>query len=107
MPCASMQSPNGQPLATAMPGQYVIVRLLPTAGGPLLFRSYSPSGPLSTERHRISVKIEPNGTAELTCARAQVGDALDVSSPRGSFIFAVERVSSGSAQRWNRGDGLS
>ena len=39
------------------------LRLQPTAGGPPLFRSYSLSGPASTERYRISVKIEPNGAA--------------------------------------------
>jgi ferredoxin-NADP reductase/MOSC domain-containing protein YiiM/ferredoxin len=84
----TMQSPNGQPLATAMPGQYVVVRLQPTAGGPLLFRSYSLSGPPSTERYRISVKIEPNGAAgTYVRGHVRVGDTLDVSSPRGSFIL--------------------
>ncbi len=84
----TMQSPDGQPLRTALPGQYVVVRLQPAAGGPPLFRSYSLSGPLSKERYRISVKIEPNGTAG-TYLREHVreGDALDVSSPRGSFIL--------------------
>ena len=59
----TMQSADGQPLRTALPGQYVVVRLPRTPGGPPLFRSYSLSGPLSTERYRISVKIEPNGAA--------------------------------------------
>jgi ferredoxin-NADP reductase/MOSC domain-containing protein YiiM len=84
----TMQSLNGQPLPTAMPGQYVVVRLQPAAGGPSLFRSYSLSGPLSTERYRISVKIEPNGAAGTYLREhVRVGDALDVSSPRGSFIL--------------------
>ena len=53
-----------------------------------LFRSYSLSGSLSTERYRISVKIEPNGAAgSYLREHARVGDALDVSSPRGSFIL--------------------
>src|SRR5207245_540883 len=54
----TMQSPDGQPLRTALPGQYVVLRLQRTAGGAPLFRSYSLSGPVSTERYRISVKIE-------------------------------------------------
>ena len=84
----TMQSPNSQPLPTAMPGQYVVVRLQPIAGGPPLFRSYSLSGPLSTERYRISVKIEPNGTAGTYLREhVRVADAVDVSSPRGSFIL--------------------
>ena len=40
----TMQSADGQPLPTALPGQYVVLRLQPTAGGPPLFRSYSLSG---------------------------------------------------------------
>ncbi len=84
----TMQSPNDQPLPTAMPGQYVVVRLQPVAGGPPLFRSYSLSGPASTERYRISVKIEPDGVAGTYLREhVRVGDALDVSSPRGSFIL--------------------
>jgi ferredoxin-NADP reductase/MOSC domain-containing protein YiiM len=84
----TMQSPNGQPLPTAMPGQYVVVHLQTPAGGPPIFRSYSLSGPLSTERYRISVKIEPNGAAGTYLRKhVRVGDALDVSSPRGSFIL--------------------
>jgi ferredoxin-NADP reductase/MOSC domain-containing protein YiiM len=84
----TMQSPDGQSLPTAMPGQYVVLRLQPVAVGLPLFRSYSLSGSLSTERYRISVKIEPNGTAGTYLREhVRVGDALDVSSPRGSFIL--------------------
>jgi len=84
----TMQSPDSQPLPMAMPGQYVVVRLQLAAGDPPLFRSYSLSGPLSAERYRISVKIEPNGAAGTYLREyVRVGDALDVSSPRGSFIL--------------------
>ena len=40
-----LQSADGLELPMALPGQYVVVRLKPTAGGPTLFRSYSLSGP--------------------------------------------------------------
>jgi ferredoxin-NADP reductase/MOSC domain-containing protein YiiM len=84
----TMQSADGEPLGMALPGQYVVLRLRPTAGGPPLFRSYSLSGPLSTERYRISVKVEPNGVAGTYLREhLRVGDALDVSSPRGSFCL--------------------
>ena len=84
----TMQSPDGQALQTALPGQYVVLRLQRTTGGPPLFRSYSLSGPLSTEGYRISVKVEPNGAAGTYLReRVRVGDALDISSPRGSFIL--------------------
>jgi len=84
----TLRSPNGQPLPTALPGQYVVLRLQRSAGGAPLIRSYSLSGPASTERYRISVKIEPNGAAGAYLhEHVRVGDALDVSSPRGSFIL--------------------
>jgi MOSC domain-containing protein YiiM len=59
----TLQDTRGQPLQTAQPGQYVVLRLPRLTGGPPLFRSYSLSGAASTERYRISVKIEPNGAA--------------------------------------------
>ena len=94
----TMQSSDDQPLDAALPGQYIVVRLQPTAGGPAasaeasaprpLFRSYSLSGAQSSERYRISVKIEANGAAGTYLREhVRVGDALDVSAPRGSFIL--------------------
>ncbi len=84
----TMQRADDGPLPASLPGQYVVVRLRRTAGGPPLFRSYSLSGPLSTERYRISVKIEPNGAAGTYLREhVRVGDDLEVSSPRGTFIL--------------------
>jgi len=83
----AMHSADRHPLAMALPGQYVVLRL-ESAAGPTLFRSYSLSGPPSTERYRISVKIEPNGAAgNYLRENLRVGDRLDVSSPRGSFVL--------------------
>jgi ferredoxin-NADP reductase len=66
----------------------VVVRLHANAGGAPLLRSYSLSGAASTERYRISVKLEPHGAAgTFLHAQVRVGDALDVSAPRGSFIL--------------------
>jgi ferredoxin-NADP reductase/ferredoxin len=84
----TMQSVDGQPLSAALPGQYVVLRLQTTLGGSPVFRSYSLSGPPSTDHYRISVKIEPNGAAGTWLRdHVHVGDALDVSSPRGSFVL--------------------
>jgi ferredoxin-NADP reductase len=83
-----VESADDQQLLMALPGQYVVVRLKPTAGGPALFRSYSLSGPLSTERYRVSVKIEPDGAAgKYLPEHLRVGDHVDVSSPRGDFVL--------------------
>jgi MOSC domain-containing protein YiiM/ferredoxin-NADP reductase/ferredoxin len=98
----TLQNPDRQPLPSALPGQYVVLRLHPasadaTAARPafaeataakLLFRSYSLSGSQSTDRYRISVKVEPNGAAGTYLKeQVRVGAVLDVSSPRGSFIL--------------------
>ncbi len=94
----TMQRPDGRPLSVALPGQYVVVRIQPTEGGhgapagapapKPFYRSYSLSGPASTERYRISVKVEPNGAAGTYLREhARIGSALDVSEPRGSFIL--------------------
>jgi ferredoxin-NADP reductase/MOSC domain-containing protein YiiM/ferredoxin len=84
----TMQRPDGEPLPEALPGQYVVLSLRPSAGGTPIFRSYSLSGPVSTDRYRISVKIEPNGAGgPYLRDHVRVGDLLEVSSPRGSFIL--------------------
>jgi ferredoxin-NADP reductase/ferredoxin len=83
----SMRDRDGQPLPEALPGQYVVLRLRITGGAPL-FRSYSLSGPLSTERYRVSVKREPDGAGGTYLhEHVKVGDVIDVSSPRGSFVL--------------------
>jgi ferredoxin-NADP reductase/MOSC domain-containing protein YiiM/ferredoxin len=84
----TMHGADGQPLPQALPGQYVVLRLHPVTGGAPLFRSYSLSGPLSAEWYRISVKIEPRGVAGTYLhEHLRVGDTLEVSAPRGSFIL--------------------
>src|SRR5262249_10841139 len=81
-------SDDREPLRAALPGQYVVLRLQPTPGGATLFRSYSLSGPESTGRYRISVKVEPNGAAgPYLRDHVRAGVALDVSAPRGTFIL--------------------
>ena len=86
----SMQDPDGKPLPQAQPGQYVVLRLRRAGGSPPLFRSYSLSGPLLTDRYRISVKIEPNGAAGTYLREhVRLGNVLDVSAPRGSFVLQM------------------
>jgi ferredoxin-NADP reductase/ferredoxin len=79
---------DGSPVPAALPGQYVVLRLHPTAGGPPLFRTYSLSGGRVADRYRISVKVEPAGVAGVWLRdHVHPGDALDVSAPRGSFVL--------------------
>src|SRR5262249_32801186 len=84
----TLKTQAGGPLPAPLPGQYVVLRLQRSPGGAPLFRSYSLSGPRSTERYRISVKIEPNGAAGTYLhEHVREGDTLNVSLPRGSFIL--------------------
>ena len=86
----SLERPDGkpEPLPEALPGQYVVLRLRPSASAPPFFRSYSLSGPVARDRWRISVKVEPNGAGGAYLRdHVRTGDLLDVSSPRGSFIL--------------------
>ena len=79
---------DGRRLTPPLAGQFVVLRLRPTADGPLLFRSYSLSGPLSDEHYRVSVKVEPHGAAgRYLQSSVRAGDVLDVSEPRGSFTL--------------------
>jgi ferredoxin-NADP reductase/MOSC domain-containing protein YiiM/ferredoxin len=79
---------NGERLQAALPGQYVALRLPRPTGGAPLIRSYSLSGAASTERYRISVKIEPGGAAgSYLQNHVHVGDTLEVSAPRGNFVL--------------------
>ena len=86
----TLQDPEGHPLQTALPGQYVVLRLRDGARVSPFFRSYSLSGPPSNERYRISVKLEPNGAAGACLRAFRVGDLLDISLPRGSFTLREE-----------------
>lgn len=78
---------DGAPLPSALPGQFVTVRLQPESGAPLI-RSYSLSGRPGDAEYRISVKQEPRGAAS-TYLRTHVlaGASIDVAAPRGTFVL--------------------
>jgi ferredoxin-NADP reductase len=83
------ESTDASPLPAALPGQFVVLRMQPTPGGPPLLRSYSLSGRQGQSRYRISVKLEFHGAgSSFLHSRIRVGDTVDVSGPRGSFTLA-------------------
>ena len=84
----SLQPTDGRPLTTPLAGQFVVLRLRSRPDGPVLFRSYSLSGPQSDAQYRLSVKVEPNGAGgKYLNSDVRTGDVLDVSEPRGSFTL--------------------
>jgi ferredoxin-NADP reductase/MOSC domain-containing protein YiiM len=79
---------DGRPLPLALPGQFVVVRVRPEQTAPALLRSYSLSGPPSTERYRLGIKKESHGVASSYLSTGiRVGDSLEVSAPRGGFVL--------------------
>jgi ferredoxin-NADP reductase/MOSC domain-containing protein YiiM len=83
-----LEPSDGRPLAAALPGQFIVLRLKPAPDAPTLLRSYSLSDEPSEERWRISVKREPNGAAGAYVeAGLKIGDVIDASAPRGAFTL--------------------
>jgi ferredoxin-NADP reductase/ferredoxin len=83
-----IEADDGRPLARALPGQFVTLRLEPGGGRPPLVRSYSLSGPPDGDLYRISVKVEPHGAAGHHVRDAvEIGDRVDVAAPRGHFTL--------------------
>jgi ferredoxin-NADP reductase/MOSC domain-containing protein YiiM len=79
---------DNHPLALALPGQFVVVRLRPRPEEPPLLRSYSLCGAPGTECYRLGIKQEPRGAASTYVAtRLKAGDTLEIGAPRGSFVL--------------------
>ncbi|HEX6484731.1 MAG TPA: MOSC and FAD-binding oxidoreductase domain-containing protein [Ktedonobacteraceae bacterium] len=79
---------DGQPLAAALPGQFVVLRLRPKPDTPPLLRNYSLSDAPGADHYRVSVKQEANGAASTYVhTQVQVDDVLEVSAPRGAFTL--------------------
>jgi len=82
-----LEPTNGQPIATALPGQFVVVRLGPSAGQAMT-RSYSLSSGSDATPYRISIKREAHGAASGYVAdELRIGDGVEVGAPRGNFTL--------------------
>ncbi len=82
-----LEPTDGQPIAAALPGQFVVLRLGP-ASAPALMRSYSLSGEPGAIYYRVSIKREAHGAASAYVGEElQVGDIVQASAARGSFTL--------------------
>jgi ferredoxin-NADP reductase/MOSC domain-containing protein YiiM len=82
-----LEPTDGQPVAAALPGQFVVLRLGPPSA-PALMRSYSLSGEPGAASYRVSVKREAHGAASAYVGdELQVGDIVPASAARGSFTL--------------------
>ncbi len=83
-----LEPTDGQPLAAALPGQFIVLRLRPVPDAPALLRSYSLSSEPRDDRYRVSIKRETHGAAGAYVeTQVRIGDVLDASAPRGSFTL--------------------
>jgi ferredoxin-NADP reductase/MOSC domain-containing protein YiiM len=84
----TLTSLDGQPLATPLPGQFVVLRLHPDPAAAPLLRSYSLSSAPEADHYRISIKREEHGAASSYLhGHIRVGDCLEASAPRGTFTL--------------------
>lgn len=82
-----LEPADGQPMASALAGQFVVVRL-GASSQPALMRSYSLSALPNNASYRISVKREPHGAAGAYIEeQLQAGDIVQASAARGSFTL--------------------
>jgi ferredoxin-NADP reductase/MOSC domain-containing protein YiiM len=82
-----LEPADGQPIAAALAGQFMVLRL-GSASGPALMRSYSLSGGPGERHYRVSVKREPHGAASRYIEETlEVGDIVEASAARGSFTI--------------------
>ncbi|MGO9360516.1 MAG: MOSC domain-containing protein [Xanthobacteraceae bacterium] len=83
-----LEPTDARPIAAALPGQFIVLRLRPASDAPPLTRSYSLSGEPSAERYRVSVKREAHGAASVYVDdKLQVGEVVDASAARGGFTL--------------------
>jgi MOSC domain-containing protein YiiM/ferredoxin-NADP reductase/ferredoxin len=82
-----LEPTDGQRLAAALPGQFVVLRLGPASVSPLM-RSYSLSGEPGAIYYRVSIKREAHGAAgAYVDEELKVGDIVQASAARGSFTL--------------------
>ena len=84
----SFEQLDRSPLPAALPGQFLVLRLRIKPNGPPVLRNYSMSGAPGADAYRVSIKHEVNGAASsFLHNHVGVGDALEVSAPRGGFTL--------------------
>jgi len=82
-----LEPSDGLPIGDALPGQFVVIELRPTASIPWL-RSYSLSARPDSRGFSISVKREVGGSASgYIHDTLVVDDVVGLSAPRGAFVL--------------------
>jgi MOSC domain-containing protein YiiM/ferredoxin-NADP reductase/ferredoxin len=75
-------------LDPAQPGQFIVLKAHVSPASPPIMRSYSLAGTAHARRYELGVKCERNGSmGGYLSERARVGDPVEISAPRGSFVL--------------------
>ena len=83
-----LADPDGTPVPSAEPGQFLTLRLRPGPDAQPILRSYSLSGDPGADSYRISVKRETHGLAsQFIHDSLRQGDTVEAAAPRGTFIL--------------------
>ncbi len=83
-----LQASDGSSLPAFLPGQHIVLRLHPAGGADTLTRTYSLCGMPGGSHYRIAVKKEKGPGSVFLHETLRVGDRIESSAPRGSFILA-------------------
>ncbi len=79
---------DGSPLPSALPGQYIMLRMRPRPDALAVTRNYSLCGPAASN-YRIGVKDERGLASGFLHQSVRAGSRLEISAPRGSFTLAT------------------
>ncbi len=82
-----LESVDRSPLPPALPGQYIVLRLLPDKSSRPIVRSYSISGAAGSGTYRISVKRGTGPGSQYLVDASKIGDVFESSAPRGNFVL--------------------
>jgi ferredoxin-NADP reductase/MOSC domain-containing protein YiiM len=83
-----LEAADRRDLPTALPGQFLVLKISSSPQAAGLMRSYSISGTPTPQRYELGVKCEPGGAMGSYLSRANAGDDVEISAPRGSFVLS-------------------
>jgi ferredoxin-NADP reductase/MOSC domain-containing protein YiiM len=83
-----LRMPDGRPLPPGLPGQHLVLRLKPPPPSDPITRIYSLCGSAESTTYRIAVKREKGPGSTFLHQSVRVGDRIESSAPRGSFILS-------------------
>jgi ferredoxin-NADP reductase/MOSC domain-containing protein YiiM len=82
-----LEAADGSPLDPPQPGQFIVLKIAASESSPEVMRSYSLCGAPNAKRYELGVKCEPGGSMGRYLSEARIGDRVEISAPRGTFVL--------------------